>query len=68
MSKSLHFPLIPLISLHPPWIVIDFHLESSNFVEFGPKDVLTGLLRRIDRNATGYSIDTPDAITKLISK
>jgi [acyl-carrier-protein] S-malonyltransferase len=37
----------------------------TTFVEMGPKDVLTGLLKRIDRSATGYALNTVDALQKL---
>jgi len=69
-SEAIQAELNSQLTAPVRWRESMVHLLSAgitNFVEFGPKDVLTGLLRRIDRNATGYSIDTPDAITKLIS-
>ncbi len=37
----------------------------TSFVELGSKDVLTGLLKRIDRQVRGYVVDSPDGITAL---
>ena len=37
----------------------------TTFVEFGPRDVLTGLLRRIERSATGLPAGTPQEIGAL---
>ncbi|MBN1427201.1 MAG: ACP S-malonyltransferase [Anaerolineae bacterium] len=35
------------------------------YIEFGSKSVLTGLLKRIDREATGYVVDSPEGIEAL---
>jgi [acyl-carrier-protein] S-malonyltransferase len=35
------------------------------FVELGPKDVLTGLLRRIDESATGVALNSPAALRQF---
>ena len=35
------------------------------FVEVGPGNVLSGLIKRIDRNATTISVSTPEALDKL---
>lgn len=40
-------------------------LGVTTFVEFGAKDVLTGLLRRIDANAAGCAVGTPEALAAL---
>jgi len=37
-------------------------LGASTFLELGPKDVLTGLLKRIDRSATGIPLNSAEAI------
>jgi [acyl-carrier-protein] S-malonyltransferase len=37
-------------------------LGVKAFVELGPKDVLTGLLKRIDREATGLAINSAEAV------
>ena len=37
----------------------------TTFIELGSKDVLTGLLKRIDSSATGLALGTPEAIEKL---
>ncbi|MBN1313282.1 MAG: ACP S-malonyltransferase [Anaerolineae bacterium] len=37
----------------------------TTYVEFGSKNVLTGLLKRIDREAVGYVVDTPEGIEAL---
>lgn len=39
----------------------------TTFVELGAKDVLTGLLKRIDAAATGLAVGTPEAVAKLHS-
>ncbi len=46
---------------------IRFLLEQgvTTFVELGSKDVLTGLLKRIAPEATGYAVGTPEAIEAL---
>ncbi len=44
------------------------HLGGQNveaFVEIGPKDVLTGLMKRIDRKANRLSIQDAEGISKL---
>lgn len=38
---------------------------ATTFVELGSKNVLTGLLRRIDRSATGLALDAPDDFENL---
>lgn len=38
----------------------------DTFVELGPGGVLKGLLKRIDRSANGFSIETPDDVEKFI--
>ena len=37
----------------------------STFIEMGNGTVLTGLLKRINRDATGINLGTPDDIAKL---
>lgn len=37
---------------------------ATCFLEFPPARVLTGLLRRIDKSATGVAIDTPEDLAK----
>ena len=37
----------------------------TTFVELGSKDVLTGLLKRIDANARGVAVGTPEAVAAL---
>jgi [acyl-carrier-protein] S-malonyltransferase len=37
----------------------------SKFIEVGPKDVLTGLIRRITRDAETHAVGTPEAIVAL---
>jgi [acyl-carrier-protein] S-malonyltransferase len=42
---------------------------ATHFVEFAPARVLTGLLRRIEKSATGLMVDQPDdlnALSKII--
>lgn len=40
---------------------------AQTFWEIGPKNVLTGLLRRIDRSVTGHAIDTVEAMHRVLS-
>lgn len=40
-------------------------LGVTTFVELGPKEVLTGLLRRIDREATGIALNSAEAVAAL---
>lgn len=39
----------------------------ERFIEIGPKDVLTGLLKRIDRSAEGLALNSVDALRSLTS-
>jgi [acyl-carrier-protein] S-malonyltransferase len=38
---------------------------ATHFIEFPPARVLTGLLRRIEKSATGLTVDTPDDLGKV---
>ena len=38
------------------------------FIEIGPKDVLTGLMKRIDRKARRISVQDGDGISRLLAK
>ncbi|MCH7712426.1 MAG: ACP S-malonyltransferase [Chloroflexi bacterium] len=40
----------------------------SEFVEFGPAGVLSGLIRRIDRGVQATAVTDPDSITKLAER
>lgn len=40
-------------------------LGVTSFVEFGSKDVLTRLLKRVDANAAGCAVGTPEALAAL---
>jgi len=40
---------------------------ATHFIEFAPARVLTGLLRRIDKAATGLMVDQPDDLNQLDS-
>ncbi|MHB8626167.1 MAG: ACP S-malonyltransferase [Aggregatilineales bacterium] len=42
-------------------------LGAQTFLELGPKDVLTGLLKRIDRSATGLPLNSAATIAAFIS-
>ena len=37
----------------------------TTFIELGSKDVLTGLLKRIDASATGIAVGTPEAVANI---
>src|SRR5207302_8948218 len=37
----------------------------NTFVEVGPGNVLSGLVKRLDRSVRTISVDTPDALDKL---
>lgn len=39
----------------------------TQFIELGPKGVLTGLVKRIDKNAGGFSVAEPEDIEKLLA-
>ena len=47
---------------------IEFMREQgiTTFIEFGPKAVLKGLLRRIDRNLIGIAVETPADIETML--
>jgi [acyl-carrier-protein] S-malonyltransferase len=38
----------------------------ETFIEFGPKDVLTGLLKRIDRSKSGTALNNADSVKAFI--
>ena len=40
---------------------------AERFVELGPKDVLSGLLRRIDRSKSGVSLNSAESLSAFIS-
>jgi [acyl-carrier-protein] S-malonyltransferase len=40
----------------------------ETFIEVGSKDVLTGLLRRIDRKATGVALNSAEAVAAFIAE
>ncbi len=42
------------------------NLGAQTFLELGPKDVLTGLLKRIDRSATGLPLNSAAALAAFI--
>jgi [acyl-carrier-protein] S-malonyltransferase len=41
-------------------------LGADTFIEFGSKDVLTGLLRRIDPQAHGFAVGAPEEIRSVL--
>ncbi len=43
-------------------------LGCDTFVEVGPGKVLTGLLRQIDRSATGLNVEDPDSLAATLAK
>jgi [acyl-carrier-protein] S-malonyltransferase len=40
----------------------------SKFIEIGPKNVLTSLLKRIDRNVFRINVEDPAGIAKLLQE
>jgi malonyl CoA-acyl carrier protein transacylase len=40
----------------------------TTFVELGAKDVLTTLLKRIDDQAQGFAVGTPDELNKFAAQ
>ncbi len=40
---------------------------ATRFIELGPSDVLTGLMRRIDRNVQRLMVNTPEGIKAFIA-
>jgi [acyl-carrier-protein] S-malonyltransferase len=41
--------------------------DVSTFIEIGPKNVLTSLIRRISREVQTYNVGTPEQINKLLN-
>ena len=41
---------------------------TAKFVELGSKDVLTGLLKRIDRSVRGVAINSVEALDALLTE
>jgi [acyl-carrier-protein] S-malonyltransferase len=39
----------------------------TKFIEVGPKDVLTGLIRRITKDVETHAVGTPEAIAALVA-
>jgi malonyl CoA-acyl carrier protein transacylase len=39
----------------------------KNFVELGSKDVLVGLVKRIDRSAARHNVETPEQLSALLA-
>lgn len=39
---------------------------AMKFVELGPKDVLTGLLKRIDDSSTGFAMNSAEALRRFV--
>jgi len=40
----------------------------ATFVEVGPKDVLSGLIKRIDRSAERFALNSADTVQDFISQ
>lgn len=57
LGKQLTFPVYWTDS-----VLTLRRLGASTFIEFGPKDVLTGLLKRIDREAVGVALNNAAAV------
>jgi len=65
---SLRVELVGQLTTSVRWTeTIRFLVEQgvTTFIEFGPKDVLMGLLKRIAPEATGIAVGTPEAIEAL---
>lgn len=41
---------------------------ADTFIELGPKDVLVGLLKRIDRSTSGKAINSAESLQKLVTE
>lgn len=41
-------------------------LGAKTFLELGPKDVLTGLLKRIHKDAVGFALNTPEGLRQVV--
>jgi [acyl-carrier-protein] S-malonyltransferase len=64
VKEELHAQLISRVR----WTEsVEYMLDSgiTQFLEMGSKSVLTGLLRRIDRKATGLSLNCPESFAAL---
>ena len=42
--------------------------SATQFIEIGPGNVLTGLLRRIDRKTPGTALNSTDSLQELIAR
>jgi [acyl-carrier-protein] S-malonyltransferase len=67
--ESIHVELATQITSRVRWTESIEAMRDAGittFVEIGPKDVLTGLLRRIDRKAKGIALNSADAVQAFI--
>ncbi len=69
-SPPIRAELIAQLTSSVRWTESIHYLQEQGvdtFVEIGPRDVLTGLMKRIDRKARRFSIQDKEGIAKLAS-
>jgi len=68
--KEIKSLLISQIEKKVRWLESIEYMKNNgvkNFVEIGPGKVLSGLIKRIDKNANVYSINTEEDIKLLLN-
>jgi [acyl-carrier-protein] S-malonyltransferase len=67
---SIHAELTAQLTASVRWTeCVQFMLGQGvkNFVELGSKDVLVGLVKRIDRSAARHNVETPEQLSALLA-
>jgi [acyl-carrier-protein] S-malonyltransferase len=67
---DIHQEMVAQLTSSVRWVDSVEHMVAqgvTNFVEIGPKDVLTGLVRRINGEVTTFACGTVDGVQALVS-